>query len=173
MAKKASTSAQPIVAAPNGKRERVTSEIDDIFATKKIKLPEPVLSKSQLKKGKSKQVDPESTKVTPVAIDEKKEDLIEEEEDEEAEEWAALEAIEQAQVDARELAKSKLSTKVASTKRVVQEIIDPSTAIDSFRNGAAPSVGSSSGNGNGNSAKDGDADERFMDSRGTSASCCT
>lgn len=190
MGKKSSTSAiTPAVDPATTKRARAVTEIDDIFASKKSKpttsaaiVPESVKSKKGKGKGvsgvvekggenkaevvgkvdkKGKGKETASTSAALDVVDSEAEE--EEEEDEEAEEWALLEAEEQAKIDAAELHNQ-------SKKRVVQEVIDPSTAIDAFRNTAGPPTmgkGSAKGEGKGN-----EGEERFMDSRGTARESC-
>ena len=189
MGKKASTSTVSAIVDPaTTKRARAVTEIDDIFASKKSKsIPSAPIAQDSVKlgKGKGKAVAERSGTVgkgekvvqggTKDTKGKGKEIVVvstaddagevsdgeEESSDEEAEEWALLEAEEQAKVDAEE--KLKL-------KRVVQEVVDPSTAIDAFRNTAGPPVVGKVGTGRkgGVEGKAEEAEDRFMDSRGTS-----
>ena len=192
MGKKTTTSAiTPVVNAATTKRARAVTEIDDIFASKKTKSTPPVSvvpesSKTQegkgkggagragmeggvvgeLKQGKNDKKG-KGKEIVVVALEPTGEDSEEEEEeiDDEAEEWARLEAEEQAKVDAAENLKKK---------RVVQEIVDPSTAIDAFRNTAGPPSGPRGGGGKGGAeGKAEEAEDRFMDSRGTARTFST
>lgn len=158
------------MAAPPVKRTRPATEIDDIFAAKKVKpaVVPPALSKNQAKQRKqamalaavsaAAQPTPKQDKGKGKAVEHESEDREIDEEGDELE----LDDGEEVPETLEDLARL---IQAGKKKRAPIEIVDPSIAIDSYRNAPAPSA--TGAKGGAGKAKEADEEERFMDSRGT------